>query len=86
MACHKDQFVNYHDKTNGAKIHLGDDRCHEIKGYGDVFVTFPSGDMKQIKNIMYIPMIKKKIILVSTIIDQGFKVEFVKSGCLVKDI
>jgi hypothetical protein len=86
MTCHRYWFETYHEKTNGAKIYLGDDRCHEIKGYGDVCVTFPSGHVKQIKNVMYVPGIKKKLILVSTITDQGLKDEFVKSGCLVKDI
>jgi hypothetical protein len=95
MTCHKDWFVNYHEKTNGAKIYLGDDRCHEIKGHGDVCVTLPSGHVKQIKNVMYVQIktgLRKnfnnyiKKILVSTIIDQGLKVEFVKSSCLVKDI
>jgi hypothetical protein len=67
MTCHRDWFETYHEKTNGAKIYLGDDRCHEIKGYGDVCVTFPSGHVKQIKNVMYVLGIKKKLISVSTI-------------------
>jgi hypothetical protein len=86
MACHRDSFETYHEKTNGVEIYIGDDRCHEIKGYGDVCVTFTSGHMKQIKNVMYVPRIKKKIISISTITNQGLKVEFAKSGCLVKDI
>lgn len=86
MTCNRDWFETYHEKANGAKIYLGDDNCHEIKGYDDVCVALPSGLVKQIKNVMYVPGIKKKIILVSTITYQGLKVEFVKLGYLMKDI
>jgi hypothetical protein len=55
MTCHKDWFVNYRDKTNGAKIYLGDDRSHEIKSHSDVCVTLPSSHVKQIKTRMYVP-------------------------------
>ena len=35
---------------------------------------------------MYVPGLKKNLILVSTITDQHLKVEFMKSHCLVKDV
>lgn len=60
MTCHKNRFVNYHKKPNGAKIYLGDDRCHEIKCYGGVCVTLPSGHVNQIKNVMYVSELRKK--------------------------
>jgi hypothetical protein len=41
--CYRDLFKTYHEKTNGPKIYLGDDRFHEIKGYGDVSINFPIG-------------------------------------------
>jgi len=49
-------------------------------------VNFPSGHVKQIKDVMYVAWIKKNLISVSTIKDQGLKVEYVKSSCHVKDI
>lgn len=78
MTCHRDWFKIYHKKTNSAKIYLGDDICHDIKCYGDVYVTFPSCYVKQIKNVKYVPSIKKNLISVSTITYKGLKVEFVK--------
>jgi hypothetical protein len=35
MSCNKDWFENYHETNNGANIYLGDDRSHQVKGYGD---------------------------------------------------
>jgi hypothetical protein len=86
MSCNKDWFENYHEKNNGANIYLGDDRSHQIKGYGDVYVTLPNGFVKHIQNVMYVSGIKKNLILVSTITDRDLKVEFLKSHCVVKDM
>jgi hypothetical protein len=85
MACCRDWFETYHDKSNGAKIYLGDDRCHEKKGHGDVCVIFPNGHVKKIKNVIYVLGIEKNLISISTTIHQSLIVELVKSSCLVKD-
>jgi hypothetical protein len=86
MTCNRDWFKTYHEKTNGVKIYLGGDEFHKIKGYGDVSVSFSNVHVKQIKNAMYVPGTKKKPISVSKITDRGLNVEFVKSGCQVKDV
>jgi hypothetical protein len=48
-------------------------------------VTLPNDCVKQIQNVMYVP-INKNLILVSTIADQYLKVEFIKTHCFVKEI
>jgi hypothetical protein len=55
MSCNRDWFETYHEINNGSNIYLGDDRSHQIKGYGDICVTFPNGQEKQIQNVMYVP-------------------------------
>lgn len=42
--------------------------------------------VKQIHNVMYVPSIKKNIMLFYTIIDQCLKVEFVNPDCVVNDM
>lgn len=86
MSCKRDWFDTYHEINNGGHIYLGDNRSHEIKGYGDISVMMPNGQEKQIQNVVYVPGLKKNLISVSTIIDQHLKIEFVKSHCLVKDV
>jgi hypothetical protein len=86
MCCNKDLFENYHETNNGANIYLGDGLSHQIKGYGDVYLTFPNGCVKQIQNVMYVPSINKNLISVSTISYQALKFEFVKTHCFVKYI
>jgi hypothetical protein len=86
MSCNRNWFDTYHENSNGAHIYLGDDRYHEIKGHGYVFVTLPTDEVKQIHNVMYVSGIKKNLISVSTIAYQDLKVEFFKSRCVFKDI
>ena len=41
------------------EIYLEDDNGYEIKGYGDIPVKLPSGDIRHLKNVLYVPGIKK---------------------------
>jgi hypothetical protein len=87
MSCNRNWFDTCHENINDVhKIYLGDDRSHEIKGYGDVSVTLLTGEVKQIHNVMYVQGIKKNLISISTIANQDLKVEFVKLQCVVKDM
>jgi hypothetical protein len=36
MTCNKDWYENFKEISNGGNIYLGDDRAHQIKGYGDI--------------------------------------------------
>jgi hypothetical protein len=86
MTCNKLWYTNFKETRNGASIYLGDDHTHQIKGYRDILVTLSNGTIRHIRNVVYVPRIKKKLIFVSTITDQNLKVEFFKNYCIVKDL
>jgi hypothetical protein len=86
MTCNKMWYTNFKETQNGASIYLGDDRADQIKGYGDIPVTFPNGIVRHIRNVVYVPGIKKNLIFVSTITYQDLKVEFFNNYCIVKDL
>ena len=48
MICNSDWFETFHEKNNSVNIYLEDDVSHQIKGYGDGYVTFPSGHKRKI--------------------------------------
>eukprot|EP00253_Pinus_taeda_P027307 PITA_27307 len=56
----------------------------KIKGCG-IPVKLPSGDIKHLKNVLYVPGIKKNLISVSMITDQDMQVQFFKNGCVIQD-
>ena len=85
MTGKKDCFEFLEESTCGSKIYLGDDSGYEIKGYGDIPLKLPSGDIKHLKNVLYVLGIKKNLIFVSMITDQDMQVQFFKNGCVIKD-
>lgn len=50
MTCRKECFKTYYETNNGNHIYQGNDRSHEIIGYGDVCVTLPNGYVKQMES------------------------------------
>jgi hypothetical protein len=86
MTCNKNWYTNFKETQNGVSIYVGDDRAHQIKGYRDIPVTLSNGIVRHIRNVVYVPGIKKNLIFVSTITDQNLKVEFFKNYCIVKDL
>lgn len=86
MTGNKHWLEDFKEINEGAQIYLGDDRSHQIKGCGKVFVILPNGNIKQIHNVMYVPSVTKNSISISMIIDEDLKVEFFKSNCYIKDL
>lgn len=86
MSCKRDCFDTYHEVNNGAHIYFGDNRSHEIKGYGDISVIIHNVKEKQIQNVVYVLELKKNSMPVITITNKNLKVEFVKSHCLENDM
>ena len=86
MTCNKNWYANFKETQNGAIIYLGDDCAHQIKGYGDIPMTLSNGTVHHIRNVVYVPGIKKQLISMSTITDHNLKVEFFKIYCIVKDL
>jgi hypothetical protein len=86
MTCNKNWYINFKETHNGAHIYLGDDLSYQIKGYGDIPVTLSNGTVRHIHNVVYVPVIKKDWIFVSTITEHNLKVEFFKTHCIVKDL
>ena len=80
------RFDEYNEKHDGTHIYLGDNRSHQVQGYGIINVKLSNGKLKQIHNVMYAPGIKKNLIFVSTITENDLKVDFGKYQCHIKDI
>jgi hypothetical protein len=86
MTCNKNWYINLKETHNGAHSYLGDDHSYLIKGYGDIPVTLSNGTVRHIHNVVYVPVINKNLISVSTITNHNLKVEFFKTHCIVKDL
>jgi hypothetical protein len=58
MTCNKNWYANFKETQNGANIYLRDDPVDQIKGYGDIPVTFLNGTVRHIHNVVYVPGIR----------------------------
>lgn len=85
MTGKKEYFEFLEESACGSKIYFGDDSGYGIKGCGDIPVKLPSGDIKHLKNVLYVLGIKKNLISVSMITDQDMQVQFFKNGCVIQD-
>eukprot|EP00253_Pinus_taeda_P014991 PITA_14991 len=85
MTRKKEFFDNLEESTNGSKNYLGDDSGYEIKGYGEIPVKLSNGKISHLKNVLYVPGIKKNLISVSMMTDQDMQVEFSKTHCVIKE-
>lgn len=63
MACNKDWFDEYYENIDGTCVYLGDNRSLKVQGYGLIDVNLPNAQEKQIHNVMYVPDIKKNLIM-----------------------
>lgn len=45
MTCNKHWYENFRETRKSANIYLRDDKAYQIKGYGDIPVIFPSGNI-----------------------------------------
>ena len=72
LTCNKKWFTNFKEKQKGASIYLD--------------ILLMNGTVRHIRNVVYVPGLKKNLISVSTITDQNLKVELFKNHCIVKDL
>ena len=46
MFCNRDQYDEYHEKSDGTHIYLGDNKSHKVLVYGPISVNLPDGQSK----------------------------------------
>jgi len=65
------------------KVELGDDGTYSIKGIGSTFFHIQSGNVFHIKEILYVPGLKKNLISVAVLESKGYSIAFSKGKALM---
>ena len=63
-------------KVNG-KVTIGDNSTHFIEGIGNCTLKLKSGNSLLLKGVLYVPGIKRNLISVTTLEDDGHNVAFI---------
>ncbi|MCO5581900.1 hypothetical protein L7F22_035789 [Adiantum nelumboides] len=81
MTYHLEWLKNLTSLSIPLEVSFGDDSTQPAQAYGDVKITLPEGRKVIIPQVDYVPGLRKNLISVSELTDQGLKMEFSRHGC-----
>ena len=82
MKEYKESFVNMSENESPHKVKLGDDYQYPIKGSGVASYKLDSGKSSNMKDLLYVPRLKKNILSISALDAKGMRVAFVDGQVL----
>jgi len=82
MTDFKQNLMNYRDKKFNVKVELGDDGTYDIKGFGSTSFQLQTCNVFHIDEILYVPGLKKNLIIVAVLESKWHSVAFSKGKAL----
>ncbi|XP_022041412.1 uncharacterized protein LOC110943991 [Helianthus annuus] len=83
MTGNKGLFVKL-DESLQKEVRTGDDKRLEVQGIGEVMISI-KGQKKKVQNVFYVKGLKHNLLSVGQLLQKGYKVEFMKERCTIKD-
>jgi hypothetical protein len=83
MTSYKDSLSKLTHKDSPHKVKLGDDYQYLIKGVGEASYKLDSGKPTKMKEVLYVPGLKKNLHLISALDEKGYRVAFVDGQVLM---
>ena len=83
MIGYKESFVNMFEHESPHKVKLGGDYQYPIKGSGEASYKLDSGKYLKMKDVLYVPGLKKNLLSISTLDAKGMRVAFVDGQVLM---
>jgi hypothetical protein len=74
----RELFTNLMEQDSGLHVELGNDAKYAIKRVGTISFQLESGSSLEVKDVLYVPRLRKNLLLVSIMEDKGFVVKFQK--------
>ena len=83
MTSYKDSLTDLVEKDPPQKVKLGDDYQYPIKGVGEASYRLESGKHLKMKDVLYVPGLKKNLLSISGLEKKGSRVTFVEGQVLM---
>ena len=83
MTGYKESFVNLFEHEPHHKVKLGDDYQYPIKGSGEASYKLDSGKSLKMKDVLYVPGLKKNLLSIFALDAKGIRVAFVDGQVLM---
>ena len=77
MTGFKESFVRLLEHESPHKVKLGYDYQYPIKGSGESFYKLDSGKSLTMKEVFFVPGLKKHLLSISTLDSKGMRVAFI---------
>ena len=74
---YRDSLTELVEKESHQKVKLGDDYQYPIKGVGEASYKLELGKQLKMKDVLYVPSLKKNLLSISGLEKKGFRVAFV---------
>ena len=71
------------EKSSPQKVSLGDDYQYLIKGVGEASYKIDSGNPLKMKDVLYVPGLKKNLLSILDLDKKGFRVAFIDGQVLM---
>ena len=82
MTGYKDSLTDLVEKESPQKVKVGDDYQYPIKGVGEASYRLESRKHLKMKDVLYVPGLKKNLLSISRLEKKGFRVALMaKSSC-----
>jgi hypothetical protein len=82
MTGFRDHLINLVDKETNLHVVLGDDARYIVKGVGTSTFQLDFDMHIQLSEVLYVPRMKRNLVLISALEDKGYKVTFYKGKFL----
>ena len=83
MTGFKESFVNLSEHESPHKVKLGDDYQYPIKGSGEASYKVNSGKSLKMKDVLYVPGLKKNLLSIFALDAKGMRVAFIDGQVLM---
>jgi hypothetical protein len=83
MTSYKDSLSNLVHKDSPHKVKLDDEYQYPIKGVGETSYKLDSKRPLKIKDVLYVPSLKKNLLSISALEEKGFRVAFIDGEVLI---
>ena len=83
MTGFEESFVKLSEHDSPHKVKLGDDYQYPKKGSGESSYKLDSGKSMKMKNVLFIPRLKKNLLSISVLDEKGMRVAFVDGQVLM---
>jgi hypothetical protein len=84
MTSARELFTNLMEQDSGVHVELCNDAKYVVKGVGTILFQLESSSSLEVKDVLYVPGLKKNLLAVVVMEDNGFVVEFQKGQALIK--